>query len=97
MGGLTAAAAQRRGIRVNALAPGVFMSEMSKMTEQLLASDVGRDKVISRTAMGRSATRGLVEPLLVLAWDAGLFVPGVTLAVDGGPGALPLSSSNVKR
>ena len=73
---------KRRGIRVNVLAPGFFMSEM---TEPLLASEVGREKVIARTPMGRvGEVDELVGPLLLLASDAGSYITGVTLAVDGG-------------
>lgn len=72
----------RRGIRVNALAPSFFESEL---TGPLLASDVGHQKVISRTPMGRvGELHELGGALLLLASDAGSYITGVTLPVDGG-------------
>jgi NAD(P)-dependent dehydrogenase (short-subunit alcohol dehydrogenase family) len=73
---------RRRGIRVNALAPGVFASEM---TEPLLSTEIGREAVISRTPLGRIGEAiELTGPLLLLASDAGSYITGATLAVDGG-------------
>ena len=72
----------RRGIRVNALAPSFFESEL---TGPLLATDVGREKVLARTPMGRvGEVSELSGPLLLLASDAGSYINGITLAVDGG-------------
>lgn len=72
----------RRGIRVNALAPGFFASEM---TAPLLESEVGLQKVLARTPMGRvGEAEELLGALLLLASDAGSFITGITLAVDGG-------------
>ena len=72
----------RRGIRVNTLAPSFFRSEM---TEPLLDSDVGLAKVIARTPLGRIGEPDeLVGALLLLASDAGSYITGITLAVDGG-------------
>jgi NAD(P)-dependent dehydrogenase (short-subunit alcohol dehydrogenase family) len=72
----------RRGIRVNALAPSFFESEL---TGPLLANDIGKQKVIARTPLGRvGETRELAGPLLLLASDAGSYITGITLPVDGG-------------
>ena len=72
----------RRGIRVNALAPSFFASEM---TEPLLTTDVGRAKVLARTPIGRlGEVDELVGALLLLVSDAGSYITGVTLPVDGG-------------
>ena len=72
----------RRGIRVNALAPSFFDSEL---TGPLLATDVGKEKVLARTPMGRvGEVSELAGPLLLLASDAGSYINGITLAVDGG-------------
>jgi len=72
----------RRGIRVNTLAPSFFRSEM---TEPLLASDVGLAKVVARTPLGRIGDpEELVGALLLLASDAGSYITGIILAVDGG-------------
>lgn len=72
----------RRGIRVNALAPSFFRSEL---TDPLLADETGLRKVLSRTPLGRvGEARELAGPLLLLVSDAGSYITGVTLPVDGG-------------
>jgi NAD(P)-dependent dehydrogenase (short-subunit alcohol dehydrogenase family) len=72
----------RRGIRVNAIAPGFFRSEM---TTQLLSDDAGRKWVTRRTPMNRwGEPEELDGPLLFLASDASSYVTGATLSVDGG-------------
>ena len=70
----------RKGIRVNAIAPGFFPSEL---TDQLPAEY--RDLVLARVPAGRFGDPAeLVSALLFLAGDAGSYVTGTTLAVDGG-------------
>ena len=72
----------RYGIRVNALAPGFFPSEL---TAPLLASEKGHAQVVARTPMGRvGRPEELIGPLLLFASDAGSYLTGTTLAVDGG-------------
>jgi NAD(P)-dependent dehydrogenase (short-subunit alcohol dehydrogenase family) len=72
----------RRGIRVNALAPSFFESEL---TGPLLEDEVGSQKVLRRTPMGRvGEVRELAGALLLLASDAGSYMTGITLPVDGG-------------
>ncbi len=70
------------GIRVNALAPGYFPTEMNAP----MTADPGRrDALLSRTPMHRAGEpEDLVGPLLFLATDASRFVTGHTLPVDGG-------------
>ena len=70
------------GVRVNAIAPGWFPTEM---TGQTLASDEGRAFVESRTPMGRAGLdHELDGAALFLASDASSYVTGHTLVVDGG-------------
>jgi NAD(P)-dependent dehydrogenase (short-subunit alcohol dehydrogenase family) len=72
----------RYGIRVNALAPSFIVSEM---TEPLLTTERGRARVLNRTPMGRvGSLDDVTGPLLLLASDAGSYLTGVTLPVDGG-------------
>jgi NAD(P)-dependent dehydrogenase (short-subunit alcohol dehydrogenase family) len=73
----------RRGVRVNALAPGWFRSEM---TEGLMFGDTRSERWIrQRTPMGRGgAEHELDGALLFLASAASSFVTGAVLPVDGG-------------
>jgi NAD(P)-dependent dehydrogenase (short-subunit alcohol dehydrogenase family) len=72
----------RRGIRVNALAPSFFESEL---TGPLLSNEVGNQKVVSRTPLGRvGEPHELAGALLLLASAAGSYITGITLPVDGG-------------
>lgn len=72
----------RKGIRVNALAPGYFASEM---TGPLLDDERQLATLTQRTALGRlGEPEELSGALLLLASDAGSYITGITLAVDGG-------------
>ncbi|MDD7965389.1 SDR family NAD(P)-dependent oxidoreductase [Actinomycetospora lemnae] len=72
----------RHAIRVNALAPGFFESEM---TAPLLSRSDGAASVRAITPLGRVGRLDeLAGPLLLLASDAGSYMTGTTLGVDGG-------------
>jgi NAD(P)-dependent dehydrogenase (short-subunit alcohol dehydrogenase family) len=72
----------RRGVRVNALAPAWFESEM---TGDMFADERSLSYIRKRTPMGRAGEPSeLVGPLLFLASDAASYVTGHTLVVDGG-------------
>lgn len=71
----------RNNIRVNALAPGYFVTEMN---EQFMATEAGK-RLIDRVPQKRTGElRELEGPLLLLASDAGSFMTGSIVAVDGG-------------
>jgi len=72
----------RRGVRVNALAPGWFPTEM---TADMFGDERSMGWMRSRTPMGRGGQLDeLVGPLLFLASDASSFMTGHVLTVDGG-------------
>jgi len=68
-------------IRVNALAPGYFPTELN---EHFLASEGGR-KMLARFPMQRAGRlEELDGALMLLASDAGSYMTGTILVVDGG-------------
>ncbi|QUH05997.1 glucose 1-dehydrogenase [Saccharopolyspora erythraea] len=71
----------RKGIRVNAIAPGYFASEMSAVVPQ---EQLGR--FLQQTSpLGRLGEQHELDPAVVfLASDASSYITGITLPVDGG-------------
>jgi NAD(P)-dependent dehydrogenase (short-subunit alcohol dehydrogenase family) len=71
----------RYNIRVNALAPGYFVTDLNR---EFLASDFA-DKMLKRIPQRRYGEfADLDGPLLLLASDASAYMTGATIAVDGG-------------
>ncbi|HKY67262.1 MAG TPA: SDR family oxidoreductase, partial [Acidimicrobiales bacterium] len=72
----------RHAIRVNTVAPGFFRSEM---TEGLYDDERGHDWLRRNTPLPYDATADdIVGAVLWLVGDAGRFVTGQTIVVDGG-------------
>lgn len=71
----------RTGIRVNALCPGYFKTEMN---DAYFDSPAGKAYIESTPARRWGELEELSGPLLLLAGDAGAFINGVALPVDGG-------------
>jgi NAD(P)-dependent dehydrogenase (short-subunit alcohol dehydrogenase family) len=72
----------KKGVTVNAIAPGVFRTELNA---NLLDSTPRGQELLMRTPMGRfGKTEELVGAAIYLASDAASFVTGQTLVVDGG-------------
>lgn len=71
----------RDNIRVNAIAPGYCETEMN---DAFFQTDAGR-RLIARVPLGRlGRLQELDGPLLLLASDAGSFMTGSVVGVDGG-------------
>jgi len=72
-----------KGIRVNAIAPGFIITDM---TDKALNSDPERkSKVFNRTPMGyMGQPSDIGDAALFLASDAAKYITGVVLPVDGG-------------
>ena len=70
------------GVRVNAVAPGVFRTPMNT---KVLDIPERMEAIIRRTPMGRIGTLDeMVGAVVFLASDAAKFVTGITIPVDGG-------------
>jgi 3-oxoacyl-[acyl-carrier protein] reductase len=68
-----------RGVRVNAIAPGFIVTEIN---DEYLKS---RPDMTRNIPVGRfGETRDLDGALLLLTSDAGAFIAGATVVVDGG-------------
>lgn len=72
----------RKGVRVNAIGPGWFETEMNS---DMFGTDGGMSYIIDNTPMGRPGVEGELDgALLFLASDASTYVTGQVLYVDGG-------------
>jgi len=70
-----------RGVRVNAIAPGWFVTEIN---DAYLNSEAG-DAIRREVPMGRFGAAGDLDgALLLLVSDAGSYITGQTIVVDGG-------------
>lgn len=69
----------RQNVRVNAIAPGWFVTDINA---GYFASDAGREHVTRMPAGRTGELAELVGPVLLLASDAGSYVNGVVLPVD---------------
>jgi NAD(P)-dependent dehydrogenase (short-subunit alcohol dehydrogenase family) len=68
-------------ITVNCLAPGPFLTDLPGK----LLTDAQKKSFAERTALGRwGEPRELAGPALLLASDAGSYITGATVVVDGG-------------
>ena len=71
----------RYGVTVNCIAPGPFLTDLPGR----LLSEAEKQEFAKVTALGRWAEpKELVGPVLLLASDAGGYITGETLVVDGG-------------
>jgi 3-oxoacyl-[acyl-carrier protein] reductase len=73
-----------RGIRVNAVAPGLFLTgRLQQMYDEMPAAE--RDEVLSAIPLSRfPELREIVDPTLFLASDEASYITGVVLDVNGG-------------
>ena len=76
-----------KGIRVNALCPGYFKTEIN---EDYFNTEKGQTYIKSTPAKRLGRLEELNAPLLMLASDAGSFINGAALPVDGGHLVSPL-------
>ncbi len=75
----------RYGVRVNALAPGYFLTDINR---ELFASEAGERLIRGHIPMGRvGQPRELAGAVVFLASEASSFMTGAALVVDGGQSA----------
>jgi NAD(P)-dependent dehydrogenase (short-subunit alcohol dehydrogenase family) len=72
----------RKGVTVNAIAPGVFPTPLNR---SLISGTPRGEELVMRTPMGRfGEAKELAGTAVYLASDASAFVTGQVIAVDGG-------------
>jgi NAD(P)-dependent dehydrogenase (short-subunit alcohol dehydrogenase family) len=72
----------RLGITVNCIAPGPFITEQTNQTVQDVSA---RELIAESTVLGRWGTPSeIAGAVVLLASDAGSFITGTTIFVDGG-------------
>lgn len=70
-----------KNIRVNAICPGYFKTEMN---DEYFESDTGKHYIAATPGKRLGEMHEMDGPLLLLASEAGSFINGVALPVDGG-------------
>jgi len=76
-----ASALGSRGIRVNAVAPGVIDTDMSNFTK----TEAGRDVTLGMQALKRiGKPEDVADVVAFLASDAARWITGASIPVDGG-------------
>lgn len=74
------------GIRVNAVGPGSVMTEL---LQSVMADEAGRNKILSRTPLGRVGEPAeIASVVLFLASEMASYITGQTIFPDGGRMAL---------
>jgi len=72
----------KRGVRVNAIAPGFFRTEMA---EEIFTNEAAHKRISLATPLRRTGEPGELDGALIfLLSDASSYVTGQTIAVDGG-------------
>ncbi len=75
------------GIRVNAVGPGTIITELNR--DSLLSDPATRDRILSRTPLGRFGTgEDVASVVAFLASDDAAYVTGQTVYIDGGRAGL---------
>lgn len=77
----------RSGVRVNALCPGYFSTAINA---DEFASERGKAYVAKLVPQRLGEYRELAGPLLLLVSDAGSYISGTSLVVDGGTSVSPI-------